>query len=210
VVLTYYSDLNYSGQELNSFVGMGQLTGAGDLAPPNSGLNAYYWEENSSNAASGMSSGTFNLAPGGSNSRQVAVRVESVDLNTTITSEVLLTEATYNISISATVNTFVYAAEPPTPTVTPTPVANEGQTVAFPQPAKDHLCIAYFAPQGGPLTIDVYNLAFQRVARITDESLGGKLETTCVGVSQLAPGVYVYRTTVGGYAFPLARFGVMR
>lgn len=209
VILTYKSDLNYGGGELDSFTGMGP-SGTGDLAPPGAGLNAYYWEQLGFAKSTGMESGLFTLAPGNSNSRQVSARVQGLAVNTTITSEILLTEATYNISVSATVSTYIYAAQPPTPTITPTPIAQTGHTVAYPQPAKDTLCIAYFSPQGGPLSIDIYNLAFQRVAHITDSSQGGKLETACVGISTLAPGVYVYRTTVGGYVFPLARFGVMR
>jgi hypothetical protein len=57
----------------------------------------------------------------------------------------------------------------------------------------------------GPVRKRGDNIAF---AQLQDGS--GKLETACVGISQLAPGVYFYRTKVGDYTFPLNQFGVLR
>jgi uncharacterized repeat protein (TIGR01451 family) len=210
LILTFNSDTGHSGLanslELDAFQAMSVIGCAG----PGNPLANFYWKQLNGSSEALLGTGTFSLLPGQSVSKEVYAFVESNYLNTSITSQAVLSSATYGISVSATVSTLIYAAQPPTPTNTPTPIAGLGHTVAYPQPAKDNLCIAYYAPQGGPLTIEVYNMAFRRVAVIRDSSQGGQLENTCVDISKLASGLYLYKAKVGDYAFPTARFGVLK
>jgi hypothetical protein len=217
LVVTFNSDTQYSGiganNELNADNETCNLT---TCKGPEEPTNDVQWSE-VNNSDSILITGPFTIAPSTTFQRSAYAFVESNHLNVTITSEAVISSAAYGVSAtSLPLNIYIYAVQPsptPFPTATvppPTPVAFEGYTAAYPQPAGDHLCIAYFAPHGGPLSIEVYNLAFKRVALITDQAQGGMLETACVGISQLAPGVYLYRTKVGDYSFPLNKFGVMR
>jgi hypothetical protein len=216
LVLTFNSDTQQSGiganNELNAFYETCNLS---TCLGPEEEPDSYQWSY-VNNSDSILSTGPFALAPGTAVQRTAYAFVESNNLNTTVTSQAVISSAAFGVSATASLNTYVYAIQPsptPFPTLappTPTPVAFEGHTAAYPQPASDHLCIAYFAPHGGPLSIEVYNLAFKRVALITDQAQGGMMETACVGISQLAPGVYLYRAKVGDYVFPLDKFGVMR
>ena len=52
--------------------------------------------------------------------------------------------------------------------------------------------------------------ALQVVAHIKDTASGGKMETSCVPITKLAPGVFVYKAKVGDFEFPLSEFGVAR
>ena len=98
------------------------------------------------------------------------------------------------------------------PSNTPTPIAEEGQIVTYPQPASNQVCFGYHAPAGnaGPVEILVYNLGFQIVAKITDSAVSGTFETACADITDLAPGVYFYKTKVGAYEFKTSRFGVVK
>jgi hypothetical protein len=134
----------------------------------------------------------------------------------TLTTEVQLFVDNVSTSISAFANVVVPLVTPTsnitnTPTITPTPIANTGQIVAYPQPASSQICFDYVAPAGndGNFQMYVYNLAFQLVARIQDQGVSGVVRTTCVNISGLAPGVYVYQAQQGNFQFPPGRFGVV-
>jgi uncharacterized repeat protein (TIGR01451 family) len=212
LVLTFNSDTQHPGtgadNELNAdaqtCLSYDECTGPEGPGNPNN-----WTPTNNSNAI--LTMGEFSLAPGAPAINRTAYAiVESNALNQTITSQAVLSSNLWFTSVTTTVNIYISAVQPVTLPPTPTPIAFEGYTAAYPQPAGDHLCIAYFAPQGGPLTIEIYNLAFKRVAVITDQSQGGHMETACVGISRLAPGLYFYRAKVGDFTFPLDRFGVLR
>src|SRR5262249_40353471 len=151
--LTFYSDLQFGGTELDAVQGMTPI----GLAGPGNPLANFYWKQVSINPAQGIATGLFGLAPGYSVTRQVYVYVVDTlpsspnQLNTTITSQAVLSSASYGIAITATVDTFIYSAPyyTPTPTWTPTPIVGMGQVAAYPQPASDTVCFAYVAPQGG-------------------------------------------------------------
>jgi uncharacterized repeat protein (TIGR01451 family) len=209
LVLTFYSDQDYGCTELDSIQAM---SGIG-LAGPGNPLANFYWKQMSINPAAGIATGSFVLAPGYKVTRQVYSQVQPYHTDQLITAAAVLSSATYGLAVTATVSTYIYSVPPtatPPPSPTPTPVAEQGRTVAYPQPVSDTLCLAYFAPLGGPLVVEVYNLALHRVARITDQAQGGKMESVCVPATQLAPGAYLYRAKVGDYAFPPGRFAVMR
>jgi hypothetical protein len=89
-------------------------------------------------------------------------------------------------------------------------VVSEGKIVTYPQPAKDTMCFAYHAATGGKLEITMYNSAFQLVGRVQDTAVGGMMETSCVDISGMAPGVYFYKAKVGDSAFPMQQFGIAR
>jgi hypothetical protein len=101
---------------------------------------------------------------------------------------------------------------PFTPTLTPTPIVEEGKIAAYPPPARDQVCFDYIAPagSGNALQIEVFNLAFQLVARVKDTALAGGLQTTCVDFGGLAPGLYVAKAKQGSYSFPAIKFGIVR
>ena len=103
-------------------------------------------------------------------------------------------------------------AVPNTPTITPTPIVGVGRMAAYPQPAHDRSCFDYIAPMGagGDLTLEVYNLAFQKVAQIKDHAMDGVLQTTCVDISGIAPGLYFVRAQQGSYQYPALKFGIVR
>jgi hypothetical protein len=210
LVLTFHSDINHGDQGLDVVQAM-NLVGLGSITDPQKN---FYWKA-SLFTSDGISTGTFSVSPGNSVQRQVFAAVVNNPLynNLTITSEVVLSSATYGIAITSTVSTFVYALQPPNtpvPSPTATPIAGVGQVAAYPQPAHDHVCLAYFAPGPGDLRIEIFNAAFQRVAVVTDHASGGHMETACVPISQLTTGVYFYKAKVGSFSFPTSQFGVTR
>jgi uncharacterized repeat protein (TIGR01451 family) len=158
------------------------------------------------------------VAPGDTNKATMAYIFTGVNQNgqgNTITAQAVVYSAAMDASFTATLDTYVLpVAPPPTPAVaaspSPTPLAGEGKIICYPQPAKDNLCFAYHAAVGGELEITLYNAAFKLIGRIEDRSLGGRLETSCLDISALAPGVYFYQAKVGAFAFPMQQFGIAR
>jgi hypothetical protein len=214
LVLTFNSDTNYGNTELDMVQGMKNV----GLAPSADLLQVYYWKQvNSVYPSAGIQTGKFSLVPGDYPvSRQLYAYVQSYDLNQLITSQAILSSDSLGYSLTVTADTYIYGL-PPTPTPIPsptaTPVAGLGQVVAYPQPARDTVCFNSHPPSPGPLEIDVYNAAFERVARVTDPAptpKGDGTLLTCVPIGQLPTGVYFYRTKVGAFSFPLSQFGVAR
>jgi hypothetical protein len=99
-----------------------------------------------------------------------------------------------------------------TPTITPTPIVKTGEIAAYPQPANTRICFDYTAPLGndGEFELFIYNLAFQLVGTVRDQGASGRLQTSCVNIDGLAPGLYLYRARQGDFKFPPGRFGVSR
>ena len=64
--------------------------------------------------------------------------------------------------------------------------------------------------EGGRLSIKIYNIAVQLVAEIDDSAAGGVYESSCVDISGIAPGVYLYKASAGNYSFPMGQFGIAR
>ncbi len=134
----------------------------------------------------------------------------------TVTARFSLVSSQYPTTVSATAQTILpLAIATPTPaggfsTPTPTPVADSGKIVAYPQPAKAQVCFAYHSALGGKLEILVYNNALQLVAKVTDTAVGGSMETSCVDISGLAPGLYTYTAKVGDFNFPIGKLAVAR
>jgi len=202
-----------SNPVLNAVQAMSVIGLAGPVDP----MKDFYWQQTYPANNTTLDTGVFSaLSPGLSVNKEVYAWVNPSANQVTVTSQAVLVSQSWGIALTATVQTLVYKLQPtptpipPTPTASPTPVAALGHAVAYPSPASDTLCIAYYAPQGGPLKIEVYNLALQRVAVITDQAQGGRQETACVPIRQLAVGAYFYRASVGGYQFPTAKFGVLR
>ncbi len=83
----------------------------------------------------------------------------------------------------------------PTPTVTATPWAAEGQVTAFPNPARGRVTFGYTLRGIVKVTIDIYRLTGERVARIEERQDGGAGQTlTSVwDAVSVAPGVYFCR-----------------
>jgi sugar lactone lactonase YvrE len=93
----------------------------------------------------------------------------------------------------------------------PTPVVSGvNKVVAYPSPANNRICFSYQAPQSGPATIKVYNVALQLVATLQDSALGGTANLTCADVSGLASGVYLYKLETPGGSFAVNKFKVAR
>jgi hypothetical protein len=153
--------------------------------------------------------------PAGSTKHPVAPILTGVNQNAqgnTITAQALVYSATMGMTFTATLDTYILLIVPTaTPAVaSPTPVAGEGKIVCYPQPAKDTMCFAYHAALGGKLEITLYNSAFELVGRVHDTAVGGTMETSCVDISGMAPGVYFYKAKVGDFAFPMQQFGIAR
>jgi hypothetical protein len=121
------------------------------------------------------------------------------------------TGVTASVSVPVPLHTPTPAV-PSTPTITPTPIVATGRMAAYPQPAKDRVCFDYIAPAGteADLTLELYNLAFQKVAEIVDRAQAGVLQTTCADLSGLAPGLYLVRARQGSYRYPTLKFGIVR
>jgi hypothetical protein len=100
------------------------------------------------------------------------------------------------------------AALPPTPTPTPTrtipPPASLVQ--AYPNPAKGLVHFAYWAAGPVKITLDIYGLGGERVARVSETRDGGSGETLVTDwEAAAAPGIYLARLVVtdGGGAVVL-------
>jgi len=82
---------------------------------------------------------------------------------------------------------------------TPTPVAGgSGKLVAYPSPTNSQVCFSYFTDGPGPVSIAIYNMGFQKVARFEDVSAGAGPKVTCGDVSRLATGAYICRLSLPG------------
>ena len=166
----------------------------------------------------GVVMGAMTLATGQAMSfpiRRILAQVLGQAIGTTISARAVLHSASYGITLSRSVDSFILGEAPPPafqPAATATPLAGEGQMLCYPQPAHDRLCFAYQARagKGGRLSIKIYNIAAQLVAEIQDSSSGGSLETSCADISGIAPGVYFYRATLAGFSFPTGEFGIVR
>jgi hypothetical protein len=99
----------------------------------------------------------------------------------------------------------------PTPSPAPTNVdVAEGHSLSYPSPASDHVCFAYQSPEGGQVSILIYTLAFQLAAKVEDQALGGRPQSTCVDIGGLGTGAYFYALKVGNYSFPLNKLKVVK
>lgn len=214
LILLFNSDITDTGsnenQGLNAVQGMTSETGLGGPGNP---LANYYWRQLPTNISS-IETGTFTLASGTSPlTRQVFASVASLAVGQTITSQVILSSASYGLQVSATVNTYIFAsALAASPTLTPTPPpASLGHIVAYPQPANQTICFGYNSPNAGPVKIVIYNAAYQVVAEVSDnDSTPRSYTASCVTINKLVSGVYFYKTNVGGFEFPMGNFGVLR
>lgn len=86
----------------------------------------------------------------------------------------------------------------PTPTPTPTPWLAGQKVLAYPNPARGQVTFAYNAAGLANVTIDVYRLTGERVARITDRKNGGTGQTltTAWDAAGIAPGIYLCRIQI--------------
>ncbi len=209
-VITFLSDVGHDNQFLD-------VVEPNLLLGPLDAMSPVAWRLFTGGIDAGVDMGPLGIAAGGflGSPRRIFAKVVGGQ-GTTLTSKVMVSSAYYGLAVSATVQTYIEFGPPATPTPavvpsnTPTPIAAEGKIVAYPQPAKDNLCFDYHAPKAGSLKITVYNAAFHLVAEVKDEALGGLLESSCVDISGMAPGVYFYQAKVGDYAFPLGQFGIAR
>lgn len=199
----------------------GQVPGFNALQAPLNLLyydpNVWYWHDDNHPQAQWVRIYKNNVLGGDSRSAQLVYRVLPSAAGLTLTSRIQLLVNSVPINLSAAVDVVVPLYTPTsnitdTPTITPTPIAKIGEIVAYPQPAKDKICFDYIAPagNGGDFQMYVYNLAFQLVATVKDQGSSGGLQTTCVNIDGLAPGLYVYRARQGDFKFPPGRFGVLR
>ncbi len=190
-----------------------QASSGNNLGEPSDPLSTLYWKKASVSASQGVLRGYFSLAGGQVTSRSIFTKVLNDGVGRTITSRAVLSSDAFGLAVTATVQTYIFCCAPvlgTLPTNTPTPVASLGKIISYPQPAKNNLCFAYHAPAAGAVKILVYNMAFQLVATIKDTAMGGMLENSCVDISNMAPGVYMYKASAGDFVFPMGQFGVAR
>jgi hypothetical protein len=102
----------------------------------------------------------------------------------------------------------VCGLNPPLPTATP--VAREGELVAFPQPAADQVCFNLAASAGDEVTLELYNTAYQAVARFRGVCGSDGQAKICESVKPLAPGVYLVRCRAGTRSFGTKKLWVGR
>ncbi|MEW6516369.1 MAG: FG-GAP-like repeat-containing protein [candidate division FCPU426 bacterium] len=92
------------------------------------------------------------------------------------------------------------AMNTPTPTATPTatPFVAANQVLPYPNPAKGKVFFAYTVPGAGKVTIDIFTLAGERVASVTETVNGGTGQTlrTAWDAVNVAPGVYLCRIVI--------------
>lgn len=86
----------------------------------------------------------------------------------------------------------------PTPTPTTTPWLAGQKVLAYPNPARGQVTFAYTVAGLSSVTIDVYRLTGERVARITERKNGGTGQTltTSWDAAGVAPGIYLCRVQV--------------
>ncbi|MEW6516372.1 MAG: hypothetical protein AB1439_05635 [candidate division FCPU426 bacterium] len=108
------------------------------------------------------------------------------------------TTPTFTPTAAADTPTPVVNTNTPTPTPTPTPWLGEHKVVTYPNPARGHVTFAYTVTGQASVTIDVYRLTGERVARITDRKQGGAGQTltTIWDAAGIAPGIYLCRIQV--------------
>jgi hypothetical protein len=210
IVLRFQSDLANQNQFLD-FLEPNTLLGPGDPMSP------VAWRLAAVGIDQGLDMGLLSVAAGSflASPRRVFVKVMGGQ-GTTLTSEVLLSSATFGLALSATVQTYIDFGpqDTPTPFVAPggtaTPVAGEGRIMAYPQPAGDELCFAFHSPQAGQLSLRIFNAALQLAGEIDEQAVGGRMEERCYDIRGLAAGVYLYQAKVGSFSFPPGQFGIAR
>jgi hypothetical protein len=204
-ILTFHSDLAGGDANLDLVQGMVDV----GVGAPGDPLRNFYWKEVNL-PPTALTTGFFTLPTGGTAiTRQVFAAVEPGAVGLTISSQILLKSAAYGIQVSATVNTYILGGTP-SPTPTPLPV-HANQVVAYPQPANQNICFGYIAPETGAVDIEIYNAAFQVVAHVKDYApVANTYTQSCVPISKLVPGVYLYKSKVGNHQFPQDKFGVWR
>jgi hypothetical protein len=187
------------------------------IAPPNNNLQDFgetpvfsRWHWKGLASSSGFEYSVFNLTPGLTRTAYVYA-LPYYAAGQTVTAQVSLRSATWPQTAVAQAQTYILSGIPTqTPNVpTPTPVVAQGKIVTYPQPAKDKMCFAYYAPAAGAVEIVVYNAAFQVVARVKDTAVGGAMETSCIDVTGFANGVYYYKAKAGDFSFGLQNFGIV-
>jgi hypothetical protein len=176
----------------------------------------WYWHDDNHPAASWVRV-YQSLAAGQLKSAVLTYRVLPGAAGTTLTTSVNLFVNSVGLGVSDSVKVVVPQYTPTsnitdTPTITPTPIVKTGEIAAYPQPASTKLCFDYTAPAGndGDFEMLIYNLAFQLVGTVKDHGVSGRLQTSCVNIEGLAPGLYVYKARQGEFHFPPGRFGVLR
>jgi hypothetical protein len=183
-----------------------------------SGISAWYLVNSDAPQGSDWQRGPWGNAYSGFDSGPQLLRfkVGAAAAGTTLSTQVRVLWSGRVID-SAVADHWVLVSTPvalisPTPTLSPTPIVAEGRIAAYPQPARGRTCFDYQAPagHGGALTLELYNLGFQKVAQVRDVAIGGALQTSCVDLSGLAPGLYVVRASLGDYRFPTFKLAVAR
>jgi hypothetical protein len=102
------------------------------------------------------------------------------------------TAETFTGSPSAT------ATASPSQTASPRPSPEIGRILAYPQPARGRVNIAYFAEGSVSVRIDLYTISGERAALIQEDRDGGSGRTlvTTWEASGAAPGIYLCRITL--------------
>jgi hypothetical protein len=182
-------------------------------------VNAWYLVNDDARSSSEWKRGPYDNVYAGYQQGNIPLQFTLKDsaAGATISTRVRILVNGTAIGVSATVNVVVplytpTPAVPNTPTITPTPIVSEGHMAAYPQPARDRVCFDYIAPAGAgsELRIQIFNLAFQKVADLKDTAADGVLQTTCADFSALAPGLYLARAVQGNYSYPAIKFGIVR
>jgi hypothetical protein len=86
-----------------------------------------------------------------------------------------------------------------TPTMTATAISisdylGQKEVVAFPNPGRDKITIAWNRKNAEKAKIEIFNLAGERIALLEEHQPGRQSETW--NVQGIAPGVYIYRTVL--------------
>jgi len=89
-------------------------------------------------------------------------------------------------------------------------VLEDGETMAYHQPASDQACFRLAAEAGSEVTVEIYNVAYQEVARFRGRCAMDGIAVVCESVRPLAPGIYIYRARAGGRHFAPKKLWVGR
>ncbi|NTV52808.1 MAG: T9SS type A sorting domain-containing protein [Candidatus Firestonebacteria bacterium] len=123
----------------------------------------------------------------------------------------------------------ITSTPPPTPTITPTLTSipatdtptvtglavTPGQFLSYPNPLKGQQLWFYYTCQPpAKVTIEVFNVAGEKVLTLTDSPTNAGVVRTSYDASKLAPGIYLYRARIedadGVRTFAWQKFAVLR
>ncbi len=108
----------------------------------------------------------------------------------------MVSSPTFTPTPSPTITATATAEATSSPTSTPTigVKVDEGQVVAFPNPARGKVAFAYAAPGVAKVKIDIYRLTGERVASLEERKDGSaQTFTTAWEAAGVAPGIYFCR-----------------